>query len=52
MGDPPIINQIHLVLLSFGKTGDTEGVGIIVKDNLAGHFCIKALESNELMNNL
>ena len=32
-----MVNQNHLVLLSFGKRGDTGGEVIIPGDNLAGH---------------
>ena len=32
-----MINQNHLILLSFGKRGDTGGEGIILEDNLAAH---------------
>ena len=33
-----MINQNHLILLSFGKRGDTGGEGIILGDNPAGRF--------------
>ena len=32
-----MINQNHLILLSFAKRRDTEGEGIILVDNPAGH---------------
>ena len=32
-----MINQNHLILLSFGKMGDTGGEGTIQGDNHAGH---------------
>ena len=32
-----MINQNHLISLSFGKSGDTEGKGIILGDNPAEH---------------
>ena len=35
-GDPAVINQNHLILLSFGSTGDIDE-GIILGDNPAGH---------------
>ena len=36
-GDPAMINQNHLILLSFGKREDTGWEGIILGDNLAEH---------------
>ena len=42
-----MINQNYLILLSFGKSGDT-GEGIILADNLAGQFLIKRFNHNEL----
>ena len=36
-GDPAMINQNHLILLSFGKREDTGWEGIILGDNPAGH---------------
>ena len=32
-----MINQNHLSLLSFGKRWDTEGEGMIIVDDSAGH---------------
>ena len=36
-GDPAKIIRNHLILLSFGKREDTEGEGIILGENHAGH---------------
>ena len=33
-----MINQNHLILLSFGKRGDTEGEDIILGDSPVGHW--------------
>ena len=35
-GDPAMINQNQLSLLSFGKRWDTGGEGITIRDNPAG----------------
>ena len=37
MGDIALINQNQYILMSFGKTGDTGGEGMILRDNPIGH---------------
>ena len=45
-GDPALINQNHLILLSFGKTEDTRGEGLILGESPAGHcFVLRDLIS-------
>ena len=49
-GDPAMINQNQLSLLSFGNRWDKGGEGIIIGDNPAGHcFLLRYIfNSNEL----
>ena len=45
-GDLALINQNHLILLSFGKTEDTRGEGLILGESPAGHcFVLRDLIS-------
>ena len=45
-GDPALINQNHLILLSFGKREDTRGEGLILGESLARHcFVLRDLIS-------